>query len=116
MDEALDIFVQMRAVDKAKGFQRIVEPVNRGSTASSLDCTWAMGCSDCFGYDGGFVLDGSRSCYIVYTGDADTRNYAGGDEGKAYFGDRGKCAFGYVSVGYDDDSGGWRHDPEEGGC
>ena len=30
LDEALDIFVQMRAVDKAKGFQRIVEPVNRG--------------------------------------------------------------------------------------
>lgn len=31
LEEALDIFVQMRAVDKAKGYRRIVEPVNCGA-------------------------------------------------------------------------------------
>jgi transmembrane sensor len=31
LEETLDIFVQMRAVDKAKGYRRIVEPVNCGA-------------------------------------------------------------------------------------
>ena len=29
LEETLDIFMQMRAVDKAKGYRKIVEPVNR---------------------------------------------------------------------------------------